>query len=115
MPLFQKQPFVDVFQSKCSPVPFEIFTEKSFSLFCLLQPVLPRDLVHLLKLITEKVYQGMWNLFKIDNKDIKKEHDKDMLTVLQKNTWKKVLEILQFVNKETQSLLLTFNRFHILF
>ena len=56
----------------------------------------------------------MWNLFKIDNKDIKKEHDKDMFTVHQKNTWKKVLEMLQFVNKETQSLLLTFNRFHIL-
>ena len=33
---FQKQPFVDVQQSKCSPVPFEIFTEKTFSLFCLL-------------------------------------------------------------------------------
>ena len=68
-----------------------------------------------LKLITEKVYQGMWNLLKIGYKDIKKEHDKDMFTVHQKNTWKKVLEILQFVNKETQSLLLTFNIFHILF
>ena len=56
-----------------------------------------------LKLITEKVYQGMWNLLKIGNKDIKKEHDKDMFTVHQKNTWKKVLEILQFVNKETVS------------
>ena len=77
--------------------------------------MLARDLVHVLKLITEKVYQGMWNLLKIGNKDIKKEHDKDMFTVHQKNTWKKVLEILQFVNKETQSLLLTFNIFHILF
>ena len=68
-----------------------------------------------LKLITEKVYQGMWNLLKIDYKDIIKEHHKDMFTVHQKNTWKKVLEILQFVNKETQSLLLTFNSFLILF
>ena len=57
----------------------------------------------------------MWNLFKIDNKGINKEHNKDMFTVHQKNTWKKVLEILKFVDKETQSLLLTFNRFHILF
>ena len=32
----QKQPFVDVLQGKYSPVPFEIFTEKTFSLFCLL-------------------------------------------------------------------------------
>ena len=72
---------------------------------------LARDLVHLLKLITEKVYQGMWNLFKIDNKDIKKEHGKDMFTVHQKNTWEKVLGILQFVNKETQSLLLTLTDF----
>ena len=31
----------------------------------------------------------MWNLFKIDNKDIKKEHDKDIFMVHQKNTWKK--------------------------
>ena len=38
-----------------------------------------------------------------------------MITVRQKNTWKKVLETLQIVNKEKQSLLLTFNRFHILF
>ena len=39
-----------------------------------------------------------------------------MFTVHQKkNNWKKILEMLQFVNKETQSLLLTFNRFHILF
>ena len=115
VPPFQKQPFVDVLQSKCYPVPFEVFSEKNFSLFFLLWPALARDLVHLLKLITEKVYQGMWNLFKIDNKDIKKEHDKDMFTVHQKNTWKKVLQILQFVNKKTQSLLLTFNRFHVLF
>ena len=89
MPPFEKQPFVDVLQSKCSPVPFEIIIEKTYSLFCLLQPVLARDLVHLLKLIIEKVYQGMWNLFKIDNKDIKKQHDKDMFIVHQKNTWKK--------------------------
>ena len=114
MPPFQKQPFVDILQSKCSLVPVEDFTEKNFSLFCLLWPILPRDLVHLLKPITEKVYQGMWNLFKTDNKDIKEKHGKGMLTVHQKNTWKKVLEMLQFVNKETPSLLLTFNRFHIL-
>ena len=57
----------------------------------------------------------MWNLFKIDNEDIEKEHDKDMFIVHQKNTWKKVLEILQFVNKKTHALLLTFNRFQILF
>ena len=38
-----------------------------------------------------------------------------MLRVHQKNTWKKVLEMLQFVDKKTQSLLLTFNRFYILF
>ena len=54
-------------------------------------------------------------LFHTTNKDIKKEHDKDMFTVHQKNVWKKVLEMLKFVNKETQSLLLTFNRFYILF
>ena len=36
VPPFQKQPFVDVLQSKCSPVPFEVFSEKNFSLFCLL-------------------------------------------------------------------------------
>ena len=57
----------------------------------------------------------MWNLLKIDNKNIKKEHNKDMFIVHQKNNWKKVLDKSQFVNKETQSLLLTFNRFHILF
>ena len=57
----------------------------------------------------------MGNLLKIDNKNIKKEHNKDMFIVHQKNTWKKVLDKSQFVNKETQSLLLTFNRFHILF
>ena len=77
--------------------------------------MLAPDLVHVLKLITEKVYQGMGNLLKIGNKDIKKEHGKDMFTVHQKNTWKKVLKILQFVKKETQSLLLTFKIFHILF
>ena len=38
-----------------------------------------------------------------------------MFTVHQKNNWKKMLEMLQFVNNETQSLLLTFKRFHILF
>ena len=38
-----------------------------------------------------------------------------MLRVHQKNTWKKVLEMLQFVDKKTQCLLLTFNRFYILF
>ena len=53
---FEKQPFVYVLQNKCSPVPFEIITEKAFSLFCLLSPVLARDLVHLLKLITKKVH-----------------------------------------------------------
>ena len=42
----------------------------------------------------------MRNLFKIDNKDIKKEHDKDMFTVHRKNSWKKVLEMLQLFNKE---------------
>ena len=57
----------------------------------------------------------MWNLFKIDNKDIKKEHDKDMFIVHQKDSWNKVLDMLQFVNKETQPLPLTFNRFHIFF
>ena len=31
----------------------------------------------------------MWNIFKIDNKDIKKEHDQDMFIVHQKNTSKK--------------------------
>ena len=59
VPPFQKQPFIDIFQSKCSPVPFEIFTGKTLSSFCLLQIVLTRDLVRLLNLITEKVYQGM--------------------------------------------------------
>ena len=29
----------------------------------------------------------MWNFLKIDNKDIKKDHDKDMFLVHQKNTW----------------------------
>ena len=112
VPPFQKQQFVDVPQIKCSPAPFQDFTKKTFSLLCLLQPVLlARDLVRLIK---EKVCQGTWNLSKIDDKDIKKEHDKDMLTVHQKNTWKKVLEMLQFVNNETQSLPLIFNRFHIL-
>ena len=55
----------------------------------------------------------MRNLFKIDNKDIllKKEHDKEMFIV----HLKKVLDMLQYVKKETQSPLLTFNRFHILF
>ena len=69
--------------------------------------------------MTEKVYQGMWNLFKIDNKNIKKEHGKDMFIVHQKNTWKKVWDTLQFVNKEMQSETqlrrLTFNRFDILY
>ena len=59
VPPFQKHLLVDVLQSKCYPVPFEIFTEKTFSLFCLILPVLARDLVHLLKLITGKAYQGM--------------------------------------------------------
>ena len=36
VPPFEKQPFVDVLQSKCSPDPFEIITEKTFPLFCLL-------------------------------------------------------------------------------
>ena len=53
----------------------------------------------------------MWNLSKIENKNIKKEHDKDIFTVHQKSTWKKVLEMLQFVNKEKQSLLLTTVKF----
>ena len=57
----------------------------------------------------------MWNIFKTDNKDIKKEHDKDMFVVQQKSTLKKKLDMWIFVNKETQSLLLTFDRFHILF
>ena len=69
--------------------------------------------------MTEKVYQGMWNLFKIDNKNIKKEYGKDMFIVHQKNTWKKVWDTLQFVNKEMQSETqlrrLTFNRFDILY
>ena len=51
VPPFQKQLFIDVLQIRCSPVPFEVFTEKNF-----------------------------------DNKDIKKEHDKDMCTVHRKNT-----------------------------
>ena len=32
----QKQPLVDVLQGKYSPLPYEIITEKTFSLFCLL-------------------------------------------------------------------------------
>ena len=36
VPPFQKQPFEDVLQSKCFPVPFEVFTDKTFSLYCLL-------------------------------------------------------------------------------
>ena len=36
VPPFQKQPFVHVLQRKCSAVPFEIITEKTFSLFYLL-------------------------------------------------------------------------------
>ena len=59
VPPFQKQPFVDVLQSKCFPVPFQVITEKTLPLFCLLKPFLARALVYLLKLITEKVYQGM--------------------------------------------------------
>ena len=94
---------------------FRIFYWEDLFVTLFALTVLARDLVRLLKLVTENVYEGMWNLFKIDNKGVKKEHHKDMLTVHQKNTWKKVLEILQYVNKETQSLLLTFNRFHILF
>ena len=35
------------------------------------------------------MYQATWNLFIIDNKDIKKEHGKDVIIVNQKNTWKK--------------------------
>ena len=48
-------PFVDVLRSKCSPVSFEIITEKTFSLFGLLQPVLVRDLVHCFKADSRKV------------------------------------------------------------
>ena len=56
VPPFQKQQFVDVPQIKCSPAPFQDFTKNTFSLLCLLQPVLlARDLV---RLITEKVCQG---------------------------------------------------------
>ena len=54
---------------------------------------------YILKLVTKKVYQGMWNLFKIDNKDmlLKKEHDKEMFIV----HLKKVLNMLKFVTKES--------------
>ena len=53
--------------------------------------------MHVLKLIPEKVDQGVWNLFKIENKDIKKEivkikasqQTKAMLIINQKKTWKK--------------------------
>ena len=36
VPPFEKQQFVDVLQSKCSPVRFEIITEETLSLFYLL-------------------------------------------------------------------------------
>ena len=71
-------------------------------------------------MITENVDQAVLNLFKIDNKDIKKEIVKIKASqytscscTLEKHL-KKVLNMSQVVNKETQSLLLTFNRFHIL-
>ena len=61
-------------------------------------------------------------MFKIDNKQIKNEivkakhHSKqrNVHSTPEKNL-KKVLDKWHVVNKETQSLMLTFNRFHILF
>ena len=52
----------------------------------------------------------MSNLFKINNEDIKKE-----IIRIKTSQLAKVLGMLQNVNKETQSLLLTFNKFDILF
>ena len=70
---------------------FRIFYWEDLFVTLFTLTVLARDLVRLLKLVTENVYEGMWNLFKIDNKGVKKEHHKDMFTVHQKNTWKKSL------------------------
>ena len=82
VPLFQKQLFVAVLQYLS-----KLLLKRSFRCFIYLNPFLAHDLVGVLKLITEKVYQVMWNFLKIDNKDIKKDHDKDMFLVHQKNTW----------------------------
>ena len=55
--------------------------------------MLADDLVHVLNLKTGKVCQGMWNLFKIDNKGIKKEHDTDMFIVHQKTLEKSLRHV----------------------
>ena len=70
----------------------------------------------------KKRYIKALNLFKTDNKHIKKEMVKRKASQYTKTcswytrkTIYKGLDMLQVVNKETQSLLLTFQRFHILF
>ena len=82
VPHFQKQSFVAVLQYLS-----KLLLKRSFRYFICFNPFLAHDLVGFLKLITEKVYQVLWNFLKIDNKDINKEHDKDMFLVHQKNTW----------------------------
>ena len=82
VPHFQKQSFVAVLQYLS-----KLLLKRSFRYFICFNPFLAHDLVGVLKLITEKVYQVLWNFLKIDNKDINKEHDKDMILVHQKNTW----------------------------
>ena len=82
VPHFQKQSFVAVLQYLS-----KLLLKRSFRYFIYFKPFLAHDLVGVLKLITEMVYQVLWNFLKIDNKDINKEHDKDMFLVYQKNTW----------------------------
>ena len=65
--------------------------------------VLAGDLLHILKLITKKIYQGMRNLFKVDNKDINKERDQDMFIVYQEDTWKKSYTCYNLVIKKAVS------------
>ena len=90
-----------------------------FILFTLTHP--SKRLNTCLRLITEKVDQGLKSV-KTDNKHIKKEMVKRKASQYIKTcswyTRKRIykgLDMLQVVNKETQSLMLTFQRFHILF
>ena len=112
-PPFQKQLFADVLQSRCSKTLrnirrktpaleslfnswsssgllsceyCNIFKDRFFHKTCPVA-IQASDLIHVLKLIT----------------------------CYTRKTLQKILDMLQVVNKETQSLLLTFNRFHILF
>ena len=81
--------------------------------------------MHVLKLIPEKVDIKACEirLQLAIKKDIRKEIvkiksftvNKDHVHNTPKKHFKRVLDMLQAVNKETPSLLLTFSRFHILF